>query len=76
MVTCRTSITYKPKVNSMENRVHKILHRNQLSDKRLPSTEHLINKKLCLNVFKCINGNSCDNFNDYFEIMNNRHETM
>ena len=31
-----------------------------------------MNKKLCLNVFKCINGDSCDNFNDYFEIMNNK----
>ena len=31
-----------------------------------------MNKKLCLNVFKCISGGSCDNFNDYFEIMNSK----
>ena len=31
-----------------------------------------MNKKLYLNVFKCINADSCDNFNDYFEIMNNK----
>ena len=42
------------------------------SNKRLSSIEHLINKKLCLNVFKSINGDSCDNLNDYFEIINNK----
>ena len=71
-VTCRTSMTYKHKVNSLEIRAHEILLRNQPSNKRLPSIEHPMNRKLCLDVFKCINGNSCDNFNDYFEIMNNK----
>ena len=65
-------MTYKYKVNSLENRAHEILFRSKSSNKRLPSTEHLMNKKLCLNVFKCINGNSCDNFNDYFKIMNSK----
>ena len=69
IVTCRTSMTYKHKVNSLENRAHEILFRSKPSNKRLPSIEHLMNKKLCL---KCINGDSCDNFNDYFEIMNNK----
>ena len=72
IVTCRTSITYKHKVNSLENRAHDILLRNQPSNKRLPSIEYLMKKKLCLNVFKFINGDSCDNFNDYVEIMNNK----
>ena len=72
VVTCRRSMTYKHKVNSLENRAHEILFRSKPSNKRLPSVEHLVNKKLCLNVFKCINGDSCDNFNDYFEIMNNK----
>ena len=56
----------------MENRAREILFRSKPSNKRLPSVEHLVNKKLCLNVFKCINDDSCDNFNDYFEIMNNK----
>ena len=61
---CVTNITYKHKVNSLENRAHEILLRNQPSNKQLPSTEHLMNRKLCFNVFKCINGDSCDNFNE------------
>ena len=72
VVTCRISITCKHKVNNLENCAHEILYRSKPSNKRLPSTEHLMNKKLCLNVFKRINGDSCDNFNDYFEIMNNK----
>ena len=67
IVTCRTSMTYKHKVSSLESRAHEILFRIKRSNKQLPSTEHLMNKKLYLNVFKCINGDSCDNFNDYFE---------
>ena len=66
IVTCRTSITYKQKVESLGNRPYEIFFRNQPSNKRLPSIEHLMNKKFCLN------GDSRDNFNDYFEIMNNK----
>ena len=51
----------------MKNCADEILFRNQPSNKWLPSTEYLINKKLFVNVFKCINGDSCDDFNDYFE---------
>ena len=58
IVTCRTDITFKHKVEFLENRAHEILLRNQPSKKRLPSTEHLMNKKLCLDIFKCINGDS------------------
>ena len=63
IVTCRTSITYKHKLNTLENRAHEILLRDQPSKRRLLSIEHLMNKKPCLSVFKCINGDSCDNFN-------------
>ena len=40
IVTCRISMTYKHKVNSLENRAHEILFRSKPSNKRLPSTEH------------------------------------
>ena len=41
IVTCRPiSMTYKYKVNSLENRAHEILFRSKSSNKRLPSTEH------------------------------------
>ena len=62
----------KHKVNFLKNRTHEIVFRSKPSNKRLPSVEHLMNKKLCLNYFRCINGDSCDNFNDYFDIVNNK----
>ena len=48
IVTCKTSITYKHKVNSLENRAHEILLRNQQSNKGLPSIEHLMSKKFLM----------------------------
>ena len=42
IVTCRTSITYKYKVNPLQNRANEILFRNQPSKKRLPLFEHLM----------------------------------
>ena len=40
IVTWRTSMTYKHKVNSLEIRAHEILPRSKPSNKRLPSIKH------------------------------------
>ena len=42
IVTCRTSITYKHKVESLENAAYEILLKNQPSNKGLLLTEHLM----------------------------------
>jgi hypothetical protein len=71
IITCQTNNTYKQKVKSFEHRAHKVIFRNQPTVNTLPSIDHLMKKRLCLNLYKCLNGNVCEHFKNYFDLMAN-----
>ena len=57
--------TQKKSLKSIENRASKLINKCEL-----PSIEDQIKKKCCVVVRQCLNGESCNPFNDYFEINN------
>ena len=70
IVTCQTNNTYKEKVKSLEHRARKIIFKNQPTSSELLTVYHLM-QKICTNVFKCLNGDSCKFFENYFDVMRN-----
>ena len=71
IITCQTSNTHKQKVKSFEDRARKVIFRKQPTENTIPSIDHLMKKKLCLNVFKCLNENTCEHLENYFDVMLN-----
>jgi hypothetical protein len=70
IITCQTNNTYKTKIRSLENRARVIITKGR--PVKTPSIELLHNKRLCEQVFKCLNGDVCDHLSQYFEVMNNK----
>ena len=71
IITCQTNRTYKLKVKSLEDRARKIIIRSQPAVYHIPSIDHLMKKRLCQNVYKCLIGDVCEHFENYFEVMTN-----
>ena len=60
--------TAKDKIKRFERRVTEIIKSRR---ERNESIEALGRKRVCLQVFDCINGDVCENFKTYFELLNN-----
>ena len=67
IITSQTSNTHKKKIKSFEERARKIIQPEAI----LPSIDEITKKKVCANVYKCLSGDTCEFFQDYFEIMRN-----
>jgi len=53
---------------SVENRASKIIHGNQKSVNKVVSIKKQRDIKACMTVHKCLSGQSCSPFKDYFEL--------
>ena len=69
-VTCSYNSSFMKKLFTIENRATRIIFYEENSTK-LTSIEKEIKKRLCIQVYDCINNNTCDSFSNYFEIMEN-----
>ena len=67
IITLQTSNTYKRKIQSFEERAHKIIKPATV----LPKIDEVTNKKVCINMYKCLKGDTCEFFQDYFQLMRN-----
>jgi len=67
ILTCKTNKTHRDKLARLENRANRIIGNRQ----NIPSIEKLLKRKLCMEVFKSINKLNCENFNNYFDVMQN-----
>jgi len=71
IITYQTNNTYKQKLKSFENRAHKVIFRNQPADYTITSIDHLLKKRLCINVYYCLNESICEHLENYFDLMLN-----
>jgi hypothetical protein len=61
----------KEYINSLEKRAERIIRGNF----NVPSSEKLKRDRICCNVQKCLYGEVCDTFSNYFELKNTRVNT-
>ena len=56
----------------MEDRAYRIIHNKKRDQKtNFKTVRELVKKRICLQVYKCLNGNTCDVFENYFKLMKN-----
>ena len=74
ILTGNPSKTFQSKVQALENRARRIIFQGNAQRERskLATIRELTQKRICLQVFKCIKGELCDNFDNYFTIMRNK----
>ena len=63
--------TQLDKLSSLENRASKIISTNVL----LPNIYQQIKKEACIHVRKCLDGDTCSNFRNYFEVIEHKNNT-
>ena len=72
ILTSTYTETMERKIASVENRAYSIIYRNlPVHHHQKVSIRNLQKRRICTQVFNCINGNVCDNFKNYFEVMSN-----
>ena len=71
ILTLNVNKTQSQRISSFERRANELIF-GQNSSERVPKIENLAKKRLCIQVFDCIHGATCSNFQNYFEIMDNR----
>ena len=74
ILNANPSRTHQERIDNFENRAQRIVYRsgNPNRNQQLISVKELNKKRVCLQVFKCMIGETCENFQNYFEIMNNK----
>ena len=74
ILNANPSRTHQERIDNFENRAQRIVYRsgNPNGNQQLISVKELNKKRVCLQVFKCMIGETCENFQNYFEIMNNK----
>lgn len=71
IVVMNLNKTDAEKVKRFEKRASEIIHKTREQRKKLIPIESLGKKRLCLQVFDCLSGDVCEDFQSYFEIMKN-----
>lgn len=72
IITCYSTKTYQLKLENLEKRANRIIFKKNVPRKSKPaSIKDLLRKRLCLQVFKCVHGDVCETFVNYFEKMTN-----
>jgi hypothetical protein len=67
-VTCSYNSSFMKKLLTIEHRAARVIFNDAL---KLTSIEEEIKKRICIQVYDCINDNTCHSFSNYFEIMKN-----
>jgi len=70
ITTCSYSNCFKQKLQTIEYRANRIIY-NSGNVTKLTPIDNIIKKRLCLQVYDCINNNTCEPLNSYFEILEN-----
>ena len=73
-----STTTRKNKLKSLEGRARSIIseNRNLLKLKvKIPAISDCQMEKVCTLTFRCIKKDLCENFNDYFDIIESKHVT-
>jgi len=70
IITCNNNEPFKKKLVSIENRAERIIF-NGAQQAKISSINDEVKKRICCQVFACINNETCDPFKNYFEIMEN-----
>ena len=69
------TVNQKHKLSSIVNRAKSIIKDNQQRDVSLPSLENETKKQTCFFVKKCLDGVICDEFKDYYELLQHNYGT-
>ena len=68
----KSSKTIQTKFNNLENMVYRILFKGNELRRSTFNTRELTKKRICLQVLNCLQRNTCENFQNYFDVMNNQ----
>ena len=71
ILTSMYTRTFEDRVKSFEKRAARTIYNSEIVNWKNISIRRLQQRRLCLQVLNCINGNVCDNLKGYFEIMEN-----
>ena len=64
--------TLNQRINSFERRAHEVIFKRKSNFPNNASIRSIQRKRLSTQVFNCVHGNVCDNYNNYFTIMSNK----
>ena len=73
LVTMNVNNTEKEKILSLENRARKIISPH--NDVVIPKVLEIVRKRCCVYAYKCLHGEVCDNFVNYFDFTKTRVQT-
>ena len=75
--TCSTT-TQKKRLESFEKRAARIIFgtSEEQASNRMPSVETIQKKKSCILTFRCLNNNVCQNFLNYFTLIDSKVATI
>ena len=72
IITGNYTQTVESKIINFERKAYDIIFQSQQTKRsKLIKIRELQRKRICVQVFKCMSGSACENFNDYFEVMTN-----
>ena len=72
IITSLYTETVKKRISSFERRAfHIIFNKETQKANNVLSIKTLQKRRTCIQVFSCINGNVCNNFEGYFDVMEN-----
>ena len=72
IITSLYTETVKKRISSFERRTfHIIFNKETQKANNVLSIKTLQKRRTCIQVFSCINGNVCNNFEGYFDVMEN-----
>lgn len=71
ILTLQLNKTQSNKISSFERRANELIF-GRNSTKEIPKIENLARKRICSQVFDCLSNNTCRNFINYFELLNNQ----
>lgn len=71
IITALHTRTVEQKIVNFENRAYNVIYGSRKSPPKESTIREVQRKRLCTQVYKCINGNVCSNFENYFEKLGN-----
>ena len=64
--------TLNQRVNSFQRKAHEVIFKRKSNFPNNASIRSIQRKRLSTQVFNCVHGNACNNYNNYFTIMSNK----
>ena len=72
IITASYTRTVEQKIANFEQRAYTIIYSTGKSPSKANKIREVQRKRLCIQVFNCVNGNVCNNFKNYFKRMDNQ----